>query len=124
MVNTRVKGWAARREVMEWFKLSGGDAGVCERTGRFIKDKDLFGLFDIVAYDYEADLYFVQITNTRPHTHKPFIEFSKKKLDITTLQLVRLPQKKWQAFVYYNGDKSVHKGTLDEVMIWVQSVIR
>jgi hypothetical protein len=48
-----------------------------ERKGRFIKHKDAFGLFDLVAVK-QGEVYFVQVTSTRPHTHKPYISWAVK----------------------------------------------
>lgn len=114
-MNTRAKGNKARREVVQWFKDNGGDAAICERTGKFIKEKDLFGLFDVVAYDKNHDVYFIQITCNKPHTHKPFLAFAKLELPINTVQFVRMDGGKWKVFAYHaSGRKALWTGDLDE----------
>ena len=48
----RQKGNRNRNKVIEYFRDRGFLVGIVERTGRFIKEKDLFGFGDIIAIGY------------------------------------------------------------------------
>jgi len=75
-MNTRAKG----RRIVNKCKIElvkmGYLVGEVERTSRFIKVKDLFGLFDLVAIK-PGNVVFVQVTTNRPHTHKKYLAFTK-----------------------------------------------
>lgn len=68
MVNLRRKGNRTVRRCLVWLHSHGWLVGLVERTGRFIKDKDLFGLFDAVCVDVGGHCLFVQFkTNVPAH---------------------------------------------------------
>jgi hypothetical protein len=48
-----------------------------EKTGKFIVEKDLYGLFDLVAIRPNQVL-FIQVKTNRPAVQQPYIDFSKK----------------------------------------------
>lgn len=109
-MNTRAKGNKARREVIAYYKRNGGDAAICERTGKFIKEKDLFGLFDLVAYDSLGDVWFIQVTCNKPHSHKKHQEFANKDLVAGVLQYVRMDGGKYNFYRYYSdGTRATYK---------------
>lgn len=49
-----------------------------ERTARYIKEKDLYGLFDLVAVAPGGWVHFVQVKSNTPATQQPFKDFAKK----------------------------------------------
>lgn len=51
MVNTRAKGLRVQRKAINELESKGWLVGIVERTGKFIKEKDLFGLFDLICID-------------------------------------------------------------------------
>lgn len=77
-MNTRAKGNRARLKVIRAYEKAGYVVAVVERTGRFIKQKDMFGLFDLVALHELHGYSFIQITSTKPHSHNLFSDFASK----------------------------------------------
>ena len=77
MVNTRAKGSRIRLKCIKELEANGYLVGIVERTGKFIKIKDLFGLFDLCAIGY-GQVRFIQVTCNKPHPHKPYTDFSDK----------------------------------------------
>lgn len=51
MPNSRVKGNRSRRKAIEYYEHLGWTIDVCERTGRFIKYKDLFAKINNHGFD-------------------------------------------------------------------------
>lgn len=49
----------------------------CEKKGRYLKQKDLFGAFDLVALHLIEKPCFIQVSSNVPHTHKKYLEFAK-----------------------------------------------
>lgn len=79
---------------------------VVEKTGKFCKQKDLFGLFDIIAIG-NGFVFFIQITCGRPHTHKGYKKFAEEfgESNICTEQWVYKGNKKFDLYLYQsNGD--------------------
>ena len=78
---SRAKGNRSRLKVISMLEGCGWNVAVVERTGRFIRIKDMFELFDLVAiteYVHYASPLFVQVATNTPHTHKKFKEFAEK----------------------------------------------
>jgi hypothetical protein len=70
---------------------------VVEKTGRFIKVKDLFGLFDLLCLKSISDfpstftrVLLVQVTCNKPHVHTPLAEFKKQFPELLIRQYVRM----------------------------------
>lgn len=76
-----------------------------EKTGRRIKVKDLFGLFDIMCIKLRT-VFFVQITTNVPHTHYKYQEFADK-YDLLVLQFVHYDRKGWKIFSYHKDRKKI-----------------
>ncbi len=79
-MNTRRKGNKTVRNCKEFFESYGFLVDDCEKKGRFLKQKDLYGLFDCVAIRASpagTEVAFIQSTCNRPHKHKPYTEFAK-----------------------------------------------
>lgn len=77
MVNTRAKGRRNQNKAIKWLEEKGYRVAIAERTGKFIKEKDAFGLADLIAIKKNL-VVFVQVTTNKPHSHKPYKEFAKK----------------------------------------------
>ena len=77
MVNTFTKGWRTVRKGRDELEADGWITADVENKGRFIKTKDLFGLFDVIAIKGNKTKLIQFKTNSMP-TKKPFIAFSKK----------------------------------------------
>ena len=77
-----------------------------EKTGKFAKVKDLYGLYDLIAIT-KKEVMFVQVTSNRPHTHKKYLGFSEMFPNITHKQFVWIDRKGWKIFTYRKGKKIV-----------------
>lgn len=49
-----------------------------ERTAKWIKEKDMFGLFDLVAVAPKGHVHLIQVKTNRPPTQQPFRDFASK----------------------------------------------
>ena len=87
-------------------QFSGFLVDTVEKTGRFHKQKDLFGLFDIFCIK-KGSAVLIQITSNRPHPHKPYQDFSKNYHNngIEIQQWVYYDRKGWRIFEYRMGMK-------------------
>lgn len=104
-VNSRNKGNRNQRKAIEYFESSGYLVSKAERTGKFEKEKDLFGLFDLACIK-KGEMLLVQVTTNRPHTHKFYKEFSKKYHNngVEFWQIVWYDRKGWRKFLYKLGN--------------------
>lgn len=99
-MNSRVKGNRARRKCIQELQELGFAVDVVEKTSRFSKQKDMFGLFDLVAIHPDGLPGFIQVTVNRPHPHKKYKEFAKVYPFITVHQWVWVDYKGWRKFTY------------------------
>ena len=107
-MNTRIKGNRIQRKCIELLEDEGFLVDKVEKTGKFQKQKDLFGLFDLIAIKPDV-VRLVQVTCNRPHTHKEYLEFSKHYPIASCYQYVWLDRKGWKTFWYVGGKKLVLK---------------
>jgi len=127
MVKTRCKGNASVRKCEEILTSLGYITSIVERTGRFIKNKDMFsngedderglgfefGGFDLIAMKNGCKIKYIQVKTTNPATHKPYIQFRGKFDDVSveieqwTYKNMSNTKKKRNGFVIhrYVGDK-------------------
>ena len=118
MVNTRNKGNRARRKAIQTLESDGFTVAVVERTGKFIKDKDAFGVGDLLAIQSGFSPLLVQVTCNKPHTHKAYKEFSKQFFPkVQLIQMVWVDGKGFRNFIY---DK---EGRIKKVDMWVDSKV-
>jgi hypothetical protein len=121
MVQTRRKGNTNRRKAINILEENGWQVDVVEKVGKWIKQKDMFSLFDLCCikrfsdelrpfsdekkFQYPVQVAFVQIATNKPHSHKPFIAFSKKYHDPRLLiaQIVFKDRKNPMQIIYING---------------------
>ena len=101
MVHTRVKGNKNVRRCIELLTSEGWLVDKVEKTGRFIKDKDAFNLFDLAGIGDDTTLW-VQVTSNKPHTHKKYQEFANKYAGphLLVRQYVWIDRKGWKIFNY------------------------
>lgn len=118
----RQKGNRLVREVVDVFERAGCEVGRVERTGKYVRQKDLFGLFDLVAINYYG-VFFVQVTSSRAHSHKPFLKFKKEHPFVKVYQFVRLKGKVWKIFDYgSDGKVSKSKGRFGKKFFYKEVV--
>lgn len=108
-MNHRAKGNRARRRVIDLFEAAGWSVAIVERTGKFIKVKDAFGLFDLCAW--RGDLVmFIQVTCGKPHSHKLYEKFTETHGGAEVLQMVYMGNNKWKNWIYIKGNKELVAG--------------
>jgi len=79
----RIKGYATVRKGRVILESKGYIVANLEKTGKFVKEKDLFGLWDCLAIRQKELLFIQYKTNLSPGKKKiskwlnPFIEFGK-----------------------------------------------
>jgi hypothetical protein len=105
MGKTQQKGWRNRRRAIERLEQMGCVVDTVEKTGKFAKQKDLFGLFDIIG-SKKGVSYYVQVTSNTPHTHKPYQDWSLEHSNngLEYWQWVWYDKKGWRMFNYRFGN--------------------
>ena len=105
-MNTKNKGNSIQRKLIKRLELSDFLVSKVEKGGKFATEKDMFGLFDLVAIK-KGTCIFAQVTCNRPHTHKAYQDFSKTYHNngIEIWQFVWYDRKGWRTFNYRLGDK-------------------
>lgn len=100
-MNSRTKGNRNQRKAIEYYESMGYKVSKAEQGGKFNKEKDLFGLFDLVAFKASC-VHFIQVTTNRPHTHGDYIEFAKEHCytNIHVVQMVWYDRKGWKIWDY------------------------
>ena len=79
MVNTYLKGWRTVRKGRDKLERDNWLTADVEHKGRFIKKKDLFGLFDVMAIKPGKTKLIQFKTNQMPGV-KPYLEFAENYL--------------------------------------------
>ena len=77
MVNSYLKGWRTVRKGRDKLEEDNWLTADVENKGRFIKKKDLFGLFDVIAVK-TGKTKLIQFKTNRMPNIKPYLEFAKK----------------------------------------------
>ena len=93
-------------------QLAGYLVDTVEKTGRFHKQKDLFGLFDIFCIR-KGVAVLIQVTSNKPHKHNDYQEFSKKYHNngIEFWQWAWIDNKGWKRWQYQMGGKTLYDET-------------
>lgn len=89
-MNNRAKGKRSVNKTLQYLGKQGYITAQVEKTGRFIKDKDMFGFADIVAIS-SIDTLFVQVKS-----NKADINYLKNAIN----DLPRPPHVKWLVFIW------------------------
>ncbi len=106
MVNTKAIGWRNMDKCRKRMQFAGYLVDTVEKTGRFCKQKDLFGLFDLFCIK-KGSAVLIQITTNKNHGHKPYLQFSKDYHNngIEFQQWVWYNRRGWRMFNYRMGMK-------------------
>jgi hypothetical protein len=111
-MKTRVKGNRNRRACINELEKAGWLVDVVEKTGRFVKVKDLYGLFDLIAIDKNSTA-LIQVSSNTPHAHKYLSEFKLKFPHIIVRQYTWVDRVGWKIFEYtHEGKHLIIKGDL------------
>lgn len=102
MKNNRAKGNRAQLKLIKKLESCGHSVCKLEQKGKFVKQVDAFGLFDILAVHPEVKPKLIQVTCNRPHTHDKFLIFKQKfGFYFEVQQWVWYDRKGWVLFRYY-----------------------
>ena len=108
-MKTRQKGNRVQLKLIKEFEGLGYLIGKVEQRGRFVKVKDLYGCFDLVAVRDDI-VEFIQVTCNKPHPHKKYIEFSKLYTGAIIVQYCWVDRKGWSVWMYERGKKTKIRG--------------
>jgi len=79
MSKSRQKGYRTVAKIRKLFEDEGYIVANLEKTGKFIKEKDLFNLWDILCVRGKTHVFIQAKTNAKGHKWKqPYIEFGRK----------------------------------------------
>ena len=77
-----------------------------EKRGRFVKQKDLFGLYDLIAIHKDYPPCLVQVASNKAHTHKPYLEFAQDYAEYFCLvQMVPVDRQGVIGYIYHKNNK-------------------
>jgi hypothetical protein len=111
-MNTRRKGNTARHKCIVKFNQDGWATSIVERTGKFIMEKDCFGVGDVLAFKkaiskdtgkFATQVKIIQTTSNRPHSHKLYVDFANRFPGILLEQWVKMDRKGWKVYKYWEG---------------------
>lgn len=87
------KGNLIRSKGIKELEADGWQVGIVERTGRFIKEKDLFGLWDVIALKVTSVSFiefpiikFIQFKSAKPNI-KSFQQFANTYRDLGEFEI-------------------------------------
>jgi len=103
-MGSRQKGNLRVRQCKKYLEEEGWLVGHVERKGKFVKEKDLFGLGDLFAVNKRNLWMIIQVTSSRPHTLGAYKEFAKKYCDSSHLlrQYVWIKKKGFRIYCFYD----------------------
>ena len=73
---SRAKGNRTRNKCVRSYAGKDWDVEIVEKTGRFVKIKDLYGLFDLIAIK-GTQVLFIQVKTNKPATQQPYIDWAE-----------------------------------------------
>ena len=105
-INARAKGSRIEKKCIDEITSLGYLVDRVEKKGKFLKAKDLFGLFDIVCIK-RGEVIFVQVTCNKQHTHTLYQDFSRTyhNNSLKIQQWIYYDHKGWVVFDYVLGTK-------------------
>lgn len=74
----RLKGARTVRLARDWLYTLGYLTETVEKTGRYVKQKDLFGLYDLIGLHSKQGVLFIQVKTNQPANLSMLKEFSKE----------------------------------------------
>jgi hypothetical protein len=110
LVKSRIKGNKIRRSALAYYQKQGYVCDVSEKTGRFVKVKDLLGIADIVAIRKDEVLFIQCAANSHIHSHKVYCAWAKEFCGdhIRFQQFIWVDRIGEKIYEYYgNGDYEV-----------------
>jgi len=115
VLKTRIKGNRNVNKCIDLLSIEGYYVDKVEKTGRFIKQKDLYGLFDLIGIqriNNETEVILAQVTSNVPHTHYRFEAFAEKfgSDTLRIMQYVWVDREGFKIFNYNKGKQLVAKG--------------
>ena len=112
MVNKRrAKGNRVQHKLVQALEAEGYLVAKAEVGGKFVKNKDMFGLFDLCCIRQD-NVLFVQVTCNKPHTHKKYQIFANTYANdrVWIEQFVWMDFKGFKKFKYFpSGYKEVEE---------------
>jgi Holliday junction resolvase len=78
-INTIRKGNRTRREIIKWHQDNGYDVAIIERCGRYIKERDAFGIGDLLAIKGDEIKLIQSKTNSKEKKTQRLMEDFVKK---------------------------------------------
>lgn len=76
-VNPKAKGYRTVAKCRKFYEGDGWKIANVEKTSRFIQEKDLFGLFDLIGIR-KNEVIFIQVKTNRKPKLTEYEEFAKK----------------------------------------------
>jgi hypothetical protein len=73
---------------------------VIEKTGKWIKIKDCYGLFDLIAINNRA-VSLIQVASNSPHPHKYMMAFKAKYPIVHVVQYVKMDRAGIVCYYYH-----------------------
>ena len=107
MKTARQKGNRNRRACITLLEKAGWLVDVVEKTGRFVKVKDLFSLFDLIGLKAPGKVLLVQVASNEPHSHSKLQAFKMCYPGIDVRQYVWHDRKGWVRYFYETNGKRV-----------------
>ena len=101
---SKSKGNRTQRRAIEYLEKKGWEVAKCELGGKFTKEKDLFGLFDLVALEETAYPRFIQVKTNRPMRKKLLLDFSNKYSKIICMCMTWYDRDGWRIQTYHRGE--------------------
>jgi len=103
-MNVRQKGQRSVRKCLNDLKFDKWQCEGVERVGRFVKEKDLFGLWDVMAIKRHRTKLIQVKTNKKPPFDK-FMTFQKAYPQFQCEVWVWKDRKGFDKYWLWNGDK-------------------
>jgi hypothetical protein len=105
------KGLRRKYLILKILNECGYNCRNVEYHGRFRKEKDLFGIADILAFA-GSELLWIQVTSNVKHSNKPYIDFVKQH-KARVIQIVVLDGRSYLWLDYLENSKLSFDSTLD-----------
>lgn len=108
MVNPRIKGSRIQLKLIKDFEADGWRVAKLEQKGKYTKETDAYGLFDLLAIRKSCFPSLIQVTCNRPHTHKEYEVFAKEYgEELAVMQAVWYDRLGWKYFFYNRSGKKL-----------------
>ena len=104
------KGQRTLNKAIAYYTSKGYRIAKVEKTGMYVIQKDLFGLFDLVGVNRNGHVIFVQVTTNTPHIHSHYHIFVKS-YPVDVRQWVWYDRKGFKEYQYtFEGHKIINEG--------------